>query len=368
MLAHELRNPLAPIRAAAQILGTPDAPASATDKARTILDRQIQTMTRLIEDLLDVARITQGKLELRKRPADLTAILQRAVDVVQDEVTRREQTLTQVLSSERVPVAADTMRLEQAFGNLLSNASKFTPLRGHINVRMDNGDTTDAAREVAVRVEDDGIGIAPEMLPHVFDLFRQAGESPHHARGMGVGLSLVHRIVTLHGGRIEVHSAGVNHGSAFIVTLPRLQPSEADEGREQRQDTQRIHETARLRMLVVDDNMDAAESLADLLRLRQHDVRVAHDGFTAIGIAKHFQPHVAFLDIDMPGMNGYAIAERLRADPETADVYLVAVTGLGRDEDRRRAANAGFDRHVTKPLDPKMLPVLLARAREGELH
>lgn len=211
---------------------------------------------------------------------------------------------------------------------------------------------------------DDGIGIAPEMLPHVFDLFKQAAELPHHTRGMGVGLSLVQRIVALHGGRIDVRSAGVNQGSEFIVTLPRLGPSAGDDRPEERQDGQPVDQTARLRMLVVDDNVDAAESLADLLRLRRHVVRVVYDGPAALDIAKDFQPHVAFLDIDMPGMDGYAVAERFRADPVTADVYLVAVTGMGRDEDSRRATNAGFDRHVTKPLDPKMLPTLLARSRD----
>ena len=371
MLAHELRNPLAPIRTAAQILELPGAPASATDKARVILDRQIETMIRLIDDLLDVARITQGKIELRKRRVDLTAILQRAVELVQDQVAQRGQALTQVLLPHPVHVSGDATRLEQVFGNLLSNASKFTPEGGHIFLRMDSGDTSDAAHgghgghEVTVRVKDDGIGVAPEVLPYVFDLFKQAGESPHHARGMGVGLSLVHRIVTMHGGRIEARSDSVNQGTEFAVSLPSLAPSDRTDEPEE-PEPPRLDDSVQVRILVADDNSDAAESLGDLLRLRHHDVRVVNDGASVLAMAATFHPQIAFVAIDMPKMDGYEIAERLRANPETAAVYLVALTGFGRDEDRQHAIKSGFDRHVTKPLDPAVLSSLLAGFRDRE--
>jgi CheY-like chemotaxis protein len=212
-----------------------------------------------------------------------------------------------------------------------------------------------------VRLRDDGIGIAPEMLPDVFELFKQGGHSPHHAPGLGVGLALVHRIVALHGGRVNVQSAGVNHGTEFMVSLPLLGEATTCAAEGPSLDAQPVEDGGARRILVIDDNVDAAESLAALLRLREHDVRVVHDGRTALKTATAFRPQVVFLDIAMPDMDGYEVARRLRQRPELEDPRLVAVTGFGRDQNRRLAKEAGFDEHVTKPLDPATLPALLAR-------
>ena len=362
MLAHELRNPLAPIRTAAQILGRPGIAAPLAERSRAIVDRQVQNMTRLIDDLLDVARITQNKIEVRMAPTDLTAVLRRVVEVVEQLVGERDQALSTALPSESWYVHGDATRLEQAFGNLLNNASKFTAQSGHLSLTAEKRDVADGRAEAVVRVRDDGIGIAPEMVPVVFDLFKQAGQSPHHTPGLGVGLALAHRIVALHGGRLDVESAGVNRGSEFIVSLPLLGMPTADAVDTSSRDEQVTDGVVR-RILVVDDNVDAADSLGTLLRLAGHEVRVVHDGRGAVDAAAEFLPEVVLLDIAMPDMDGYDVARRLRqlAGGETA--LIVAVTGFGRDEDRRRAKAAGFDLHVTKPLDPARLAALLNSRR-----
>lgn len=365
MMAHELRNPLAPIRTAVHILGSPAAPAAAAAKARAVIDRQIQNMTRLIDDLLDAARITQRKIRLQMAPVDLTAILRRAVEVVQPLLDERGQDLRLALPSEPWYLTGDAVRLEQAFGNVLDNASKYTAHGGHIWLSAHRAEVPDGAAEATVRVRDDGIGIPADLLPHVFDLFTQAGRSPHHVPGLGIGLSLVRRIVGLHGGRVHVESAGLNQGSEFVVALPLLAgapPGAANEGVPDAQPTDDIA----LRILVVDDNVDAAESLADLLRVRTHDVRVVHTGRAALDTAAAFLPQVVFLDIRMDDMDGYEVARRLRRLPGLALALIVAVTGFGSDEDRRLAADAGVDRYFIKPLDPAVLPALLASPPRGK--
>jgi two-component system CheB/CheR fusion protein len=359
MLAHELRNPLAPIRTAAQMLGTPGVPPAAAANARVIIDRQIRNMVRLIDDLLDVARITQGKLTLQLAPVELTSLLRRSIDIVDRHIGERRQKLSIALDAEPIYVLGDTTRLEQAFGNLVNNASKFTKTGGQIDVRarVDHGRH---GAEVFVHIKDAGIGIDHVTLPHVFDLFRQGpAASPHHASGLGVGLALVRRIVELHGGGITVSSAGPDQGSEFVVCLPVLANADADS----------VHQGEQLavtgsphRILVVDDNVDAAESLTDLLRVHGHDVRMVHDGISALELVPSFLPSVVFLDIGMPGMDGYEVARRLRRIPGGESALLIAVTGFGRDEDRQRSEEAGFDRHVTKPLDPRNLPSLIQRA------
>jgi two-component system CheB/CheR fusion protein len=365
MLAHELRNPLAPIRAAAAMLANPDAPAATCARAGVILDRQICSMTRLIEDLLDISRVTQGKIELRKAPADLMEILKRAVDLVQQKVSDRHQTVSVSLPSAPVYVDGDTARLEQVFGNLLNNASKFTPKEGHIWVSAANADLGDGRPTALVRVTDDGVGLAPEALAHVFDLFSQSGHSLHPGEaGLGIGLTLVQRLVALHDGSVHVQSAGIDHGSEFMVSLPVLADS-APRATTATSEDAPYGESRPLRILVVDDNEDAAEGFADLLRLADHDVCVGHDGASALEIATTFLPEAVFLDIRMPSMDGYEVAGRLRQLPGLATAFLVAVTGCGRDEDRQQAREAGFDEHVTKPLDPIALPQLLARVARG---
>ena len=363
MLAHELRNPLAPIRAATQLLGLPGVAPAAMEKARAIIDRQIQNMTRLIDDLLDVSRITQGKIDLRIAPVDLTAILGRAVELVQHHLDEREQVLSVDLPSEPAHVLGDAARLEQAFGNLLNNASKFTPRAGHIWLSATIAEEQDGRRELVVRVRDEGVGVVPEALPTIFELFKQVGHSPHHVPGLGVGLALVQRIAALHGGTVAAHSAGLDQGSEFIVSLPVLRDALPDTVEETDLNASPADGASR-RILIVDDNIDAAESLAALLSLRKHDVRVVHDGHAALQTAIAFLPEIVFLDIAMPGMNGYDVARRLRQLSGLESAFLVAVTGFGRDEDRQLAREAGFDQHLTKPLDPTALPGVLARVRD----
>ncbi len=361
MLAHELRNPLAPIRTAAHLLGTPGTPVSVTSNARVVIERQVRHMIRLIDDLLDVARITQGKLSLQLAPVELTVVLRRAMEVVDRHVQQRGQRLGITLEREKIYVLGDSTRLEQAFGNLLNNASKFSPKGGPIDIRVDvvaNGQ----GAEVFVRIKDLGIGIDGTLLPHIFDLFRQGAESPHHASGLGVGLALVRRIVELHGGGVSVSSVGSGKGSEFVVVLPVL--GDPVRSAEHVSDSRQASSKAQ-RILVVDDNIDAADSLTALLRVYGHDARVVHDGLAALELTPTFRPSVVFLDISMPAMDGYEVARRIRRLPGGQQVLLIAVTGYGREQDRRLAKEAGFDRHVTKPLDPKSLPALIAPGEQG---
>jgi CheY-like chemotaxis protein len=364
MLAHELRNPLAPIRSATQVLGLKGVPEATSEKARLVIDRQVQMMTRLIEDLLDVARITQGKIELRKGHVDLCAVLKRAAELLQPEIDQREQILSLALPDERCEIVGDATRLEQAFGNLLQNASKFTGRSGHIWLSLERVRATGQPDELIVKVRDDGIGIPSEVLPRVFDLFKQAGASPHHSSGLGVGLALVHRLIALHGGRVSVESGGLNRGSEFAVSLPALD-ARANAGAENAGDeAAAVGDGSHRRILVVDDNVDAADSLAELLRLRGHEVRVAHSGTSALESVESFLPEIIFLDIAMPDMDGYEVARRLHQRSDLDDPLIVAVTGFGRDADRQMARDAGFDEHATKPLDPNALARLLNARRE----
>ena len=383
MLAHELRNPLAPLRHAVQVLKDPGADSAMLERAREVMARQIQNMARMIDDLLDVSRIKQGKIQLRKEPVELAAILARAVEVVRSYVEASSQELSVSLLPEPVYLEADPIRLEQLFGNLLTNASKFTASGGHIwlTLEMDErrGDAEMRGRgekeeipasplprvsgsHVVVRIRDDGSGIAPELLPRVFDLFMQADRSlerPHG--GLGIGLTLVKSVVELHGGSVEAYSAGLGQGSEFLVRLPTLSRS-ASHLRESPPKETSARKSVSLRLLVVDDNVDAADVLAMFLQLAGHEVKVAHGGPAALGIAATFQPQVILLDIGLPGMNGYEAARQLRQLPGLEKVLLVAVTGYGEDHDRRQAQEAGFDHHLTKPVDPEALGELLAHS------
>jgi len=372
LLAHELRNPLAPLRNAMQVLETPGADRATVERAQQMMRRQVQNMARLIDDLLDISRITQGKVQLRKEPVALAAALAGAVEIVRHQVETRRQELSLALPREPVELDADPTRLEQIFGNLLANASKFTPEGGHLWVTAEPADEEDGgAREVSVRIRDDGIGMAPETLPRVFDLFMQGDRSLERARGgLGIGLTLVRRLVELHGGRVEAHSAGPGEGSEFVVRLPVLPAGDAKaEGRGGGEDSP-VADAARppvaaapRRILVVDDSVDAAESLAILLRLQGHDVRVAHDGPAALAAAAAFHPEVVLLDIGLPGLDGYEVARRLRRRRRMAKALLVALTGYGQEEDRHRALEAGFDHHLIKPVIPQAVYELVASSR-----
>jgi len=355
-LAHELRNPLAPIRNALQILKMARVDAATVQKTRDMMERQVQHLVRLVDDLLDVSRVMRGKIDLHVEPVELATVVARAVETAQPLIEAQGHHLALSVPHESLLVRADPVRLTQVIGNLLTNAAKYTEANGHIWVS--------AAREgddVLLRVRDDGIGIVPDMLPHVFELFVQADHTSAKAQGgLGIGLTLAKNLAQMHGGALEARSAGLGKGSEFIVRLPLvIQECNAvveDSGTEHLQG----HVPSRSqRLLVVDDNQDAATSLAMLLRLQGHEVRVAHDGPTALALATSYLPGVILLDIGMPGMDGYEVARRLRELPGLNRVVLAALTGWGQQEDRRRTAEAGFDHHFVKPLDANLLGSLL---------
>jgi two-component system CheB/CheR fusion protein len=365
LLAHELRNPLAPLRNALNLLEIPGAEKEAVLHARDIMHRQIQKMVRLIDDLLDVSRITRGKVLLRREPIELAPLLERAAEGVQHAIEARGQELTLVLPSEPVYVDADPTRMEQIFGNLLHNASKYTPPGGHIELAAERVSAAPAPGEIVVRVRDDGIGIDPEVLPRVFDLFVQAQRSLDRSQGgLGIGLTLVKSLVELHGGTVEARSRGLGQGSELVVNLPTSsnhvdEPERSDFADRRKAIDPDFAPGRGRRVLVVDDNVDTAESMVLLLRMRGHEVQVAFSGPTALAAAAAFAPEVVLLDIGLPGLDGYEVARSLRQQHRTAKATLVALTGYGQEEDRRLAREAGFDHHLTKPVDPAVVYELL---------
>jgi PAS domain S-box-containing protein len=360
MLAHELRNPLAPIRNALHILKQAGADAAVLGRVREMMERQVQHMTRMVDDLLDVSRITRGKIELRKEDVDLASVVGRTVEVARPLIGDRRQTLTVDLPPEPVRLEADPTRLEQVLANLLNNAAKYTDHGGHIGLsaRREGG-------ELVLRVKDTGVGIAPDMLRRIFEPFVQADRVLHQSQGgLGIGLTLVRRLVEMHGGSVTAHSEGPGRGSEFVVRLPALSPEPPIPGaRSAGVGGEPARAAPRRRILAVDDNVDAADSLAVLLRLEGHDVRVAHDGPAALAAVEAEPPDLVFLDIGMPVMNGYDVARRLRQRPGLESLVLVAMTGWGQDEDRRRSQEAGFDHHLVKPVEPEALHRLLASTK-----
>jgi PAS domain S-box-containing protein len=353
VLAHELRNPLAPIRHALELLRLAGDPAAEAE-ARAVLDRQVRQMVRLVDDLLDVSRIRTGKVALRKERLDVAAALRSAVEVSRPLVEAAGHTLVVSLPAQPLYLDADPTRLAQVFGNLLNNAAKFTEPGGRVEVSAER-----AGDAAVVRVKDTGVGIAPEVLSRLFELFAQAGPpGGPSGGGLGVGLALAKSLVELHGGQVYAASGGPGRGSEFTVLLPLAAgacqedtgaaPAPAGRGQARR-------------VLVVDDNADAADTLARLLRVQGHRVGVAHDGPAALELARSLRPEVVFLDLGMPVMDGYAVARRLRSAPEAAGALLVALTGWGQEEDRRRSKEAGFDEHVTKPADLSEVQRLLDR-------
>jgi signal transduction histidine kinase/ActR/RegA family two-component response regulator len=344
MLSHELRNPLAPIRNALQIMKMPGLSADAVDKTRAMMERQVKHLARLVDDLLDVSRSLRGKIELHKEYVDVATVFARAVEMAEPVLEAQGQELRVSLPERPIQVEGDLVRLAQVIHNLLVNAAKFTDRAGQIGLSAvpDEG-------EVAIRVRDTGIGIDPKLQPHIFDLFVQADNSLARSRGgLGIGLTLVRRLVELHGGSVSVTSQGVGHGSEFVVRLPAMTNALAEEARPL-VGTQTTSGPPR-RVLVVDDNVDAAESTAVLLRFLGHRVEVAHDGPSALSVVRDFQPEIVLLDIGLPGMSGYDVTKRLRANPENEGLVIAAVTGYGREEDIRRSREAGFDYHLTKPV------------------
>ncbi len=354
MLAHELRNPLAPMRNGVDILKDADVTDEDREHAQRILVRQIENMSRLIDDLLDVSRITKGKIELRREPVALEAVVAAAVSTIRSSISKSGQVLSVSLPSEPIYLLADATRLEQVFGNLLGNACKYSGDGSHIEVRAE---LTAAAGspEVIVSVRDDGIGIAPELLPRVFDLFVQATRSLDRAHGgLGIGLTLVQRLVKLHGGSVEARSGGLGRGSEFIVRLPVIEHAPA---RPVPAPAPQLESPRRI--LIVDDNTDSARSLAMIQRRRGHEARTAFSGPDAVALAAEFLPDVVLLDIGLPGMDGLEVARRLRAMPALNGVVLIAMTRYGRDEDRAEARVAGFDEYLVKPVDLGQLRDLL---------
>ncbi|AKJ27150.1 PAS domain S-box protein [Caldimonas brevitalea] len=357
-LAHELRNPLAPIRNSLEILKRPGVDAVSQQQSKAMMERQVHHLVRLVDDLMDVSRVMRGRIELRKEPVELASVIARAIETVQPLIETHRHCLELSLPHESLLVDADGVRLTQVLSNLLTNSAKYTEPNGHIRLS--------AAREgglVALRVRDDGIGISAEMLPHIFELFVQVDHTSTKAQGgLGIGLTLAKNLVQMHGGSIEAHSAGLRRGSEFVVRLPLMVQQLPDAGADTLEGQAVPEEAATCsghRLLVVDDNGDAALSLAMLLRLQGHDVRVAHDGPSALALATAYHPHMVFLDIGMPGMDGYEVARRLRQQPGLEGIVLAALTGWGQQQDRRRTAEAGFDHHLVKPPEAEALESLL---------
>jgi PAS domain S-box-containing protein len=352
-LAHELRNPLAPIRNSLQILKMPRVDAATVRQAREMMERQVHSLVRLVDDLLDVARVTRGKIELRKEPVEIATVVARAVETVQALIEVQGHRLELCVAQESLLVDADPVRLSQVLANLLTNASKYTDSHGHIwlSAEQEGG-------EVVVRVRDDGIGISADMLPYVFDLFVQADHASTKAQGgLGIGLTLVKNLIDMHGGTVEAQSMGLGKGSEFVVRLPFA--SQQVELTESTDVQPHAPSFSGHRLLVVDDNEDAAASLATLLRLHGHDVRVAHSGAAALAAASSFRPNMVFLDIGMPDMDGHEVARLMRQQPGLEKVVLAALTGWGQEDDRSRTTASGFDHHLVKPLEPNTLQSLL---------
>jgi PAS domain S-box-containing protein len=357
-LAHELRNPLAPVWNGLSIIKRSPGDAKRVRQVADMAERQVGKMARLVDDLLDMSRIGTGKIELKKERTDLASILRSAIETSRPHIESAQHKLSLRLPQEPVELEADPVRLAQVFSNLLNNAAKYTRPGGNIDV-----DATMEAQQAVVRVRDNGCGIAPEMLGNVFALFTQGSHpSEINQGGLGIGLSLVDGLVRLHGGSVEAHSEGLDKGSEFVVRLPRADvrvPAAAALPRDTtRQGQGAATAQSRPRVLVVDDNGDAAGTLAELLQMLGSEVSVAHDGASALAQTDQFRPDVVLLDISLPDMNGYEVARRIRSAHGPRQPKLIALTGWGQDEDKRLAQQAGFDEHWTKPVDPKRLQEL----------
>lgn len=355
-LAHELRNPLAPISNALYLLEQGGDRPEVAANAQRIMARQLKQLVRLVDDLLDVSRITTGKLVLKTEQIELRRIIDNAVEIARPLIEARGHRLTVKIPERTIYLNGDETRLAQVFSNLLNNAAKYTDLNGAIAVEVEV-----AAEEVWVSVTDNGIGMSQEILPEIFEMFSQAYVSPDRTQaGLGLGLALALRLVEMHGGTIQAHSAGIGKGSRFTVRLPLLlvpasiPPGAVAGGGEPMRNTQRI--------LVVDDNRDFATSLATILRAMGHQVHVEHNGLDGLRVAETFQPALAFLDLGLPGITGYELAQGLRTQPGNQGLFLVAVTGWGQESNKQRAMQAGFDHYIVKPLDPRQIDSLLQAA------
>jgi signal transduction histidine kinase len=352
-LAHELRNPLAPVRTAVQVLRMNGPTTPELQWARDVIDRQVHQMTRLIDDLMDVSRIRQGRIELRMGHVELAKVIMGAVETSRPLIDENGHQLALTMPPDELILDGDEIRLTQVFMNLLTNAAKYSEKGSRIDLRAQR-----QGSDVVVTVTDSGIGIPPAKLQAIFEMFSQVETALSRSRGgLGIGLCLVKQLVEMHGGSIEARSEGPGQGSEFVVRLPvaveqTFLRRARDEG-----DADLV---SQLRVLVVDDNRDAASSLAMLLKIMGNDVRTAYDGEEAVDAAVEFRPDVVLCDIGLPKMNGYEVARTLRQATWSKNMALIAVTGWGQDEDRRKSEEAGFDRHLVKPVDPQALMKLLA--------
>jgi len=364
-LSHELRNPLAPIRSATRVLETPGLTQQDLERSRSIISRQVRHMASLLDDLLDISRITRGILTLRTSNVELRGFMEAALETSQPAIAAKRHTLQVEWPAQPIRMTVDQVRLTQVIANLLTNAAKYTPPGGTITLSA----LTDAAH-VVISVRDSGIGIAPDMLLKVFEMFSQIDASHEHADGgIGIGLALVKGFVELHGGSVEARSAGANQGSEFIVRLPKkLIVSDAAPPAEPAPDLAAAVNSAAMaqpdaaaarRILVADDNRDGADIMALLLQQSGYEVSIAHNGTEALAAAAQNHPEIAILDIGMPGMSGYEVAQRIRAQGWGKNMLLIALTGWGQEEDKRKALEAGFDHHLIKPIDPDALEALM---------
>jgi signal transduction histidine kinase/CheY-like chemotaxis protein len=355
ILGHELRNPLSPITTALHLMKLRDRKSS---REQEVIARQVKHLTRLVDDLLDVSRVERGKVELSKKPVQLAEVIAKGVEIASPLLEERRHRLHVDVARTSLLVHADETRIAQVVANLLTNAARYTDPGGDIAVIARR-----EGRDAVLRIRDNGIGIAADLLPRVFDLFVQGPRTVDRRQGgLGLGLSLVRSLVTLHGGSVEAHSEGLGKGSEFVARLPAVAMELVENETAPLPRAARLGSTGR-RVLLVDDNGDAAELLSDLLRSIGHDVVVAHDGPQALATAVRYNPDVAILDIGLPVMDGYELAGRLVATlPHTP--FLVALTGYGQENDRTRARDAGFDEHIVKPVDPAHLLKLIEKAGE----
>ena len=356
MLGHELRNPLGPMSNALYLMKVARADTSTVQEAQAMIERQLQSLVRLVDDLLDVSRIVQGKIDLRRERIRLADAVRRAVETSQPVIDANGHVLDLELPASPIYVMGDLIRLAQAIANLLNNAAKYSSAPGTIRVRLAREGV-----EAVLAVTDEGEGIAPELLPRVFDLFVQGEHTLARSQGgLGIGLTLVRRVIEMHNGTVAAASLGRGKGSEFTIRLPALPQAAAapDEGT----DAESMQLGSPRRVLVVDDNVDAANSIAKLLRLFGHTVSCAHDGPSALVVADQLEPEVVVLDIGLPAMDGYEVARRLRANEKFRHTPLIALTGYGQYDDRLRSREAGFDQHLTKPADPIVLQKMIAAA------
>jgi PAS domain S-box-containing protein len=358
-LAHELRNPLAPIMSAVQILHRTGGAGPQYAWARDVIERQTKHLTRLVDDLLDVSRISRGKVILNKQPLELATIVNHAMETSRPLIQAHGHSISLSLPSQPVWIEGDLIRIAQVVSNLLNNAAKYSEPNRQVwlTATTENG-------QAVIRVRDAGVGISPEVLPHIFDLFAQADRSLDRAKGgLGIGLSLVKQLVDLHGGSVEAKSEGIGKGAEFIVRLPLLSDIPSEQPMATQTPDNDTEQRAVKRVLVIDDNVDVVEGLSLLLELEGCEVERAADGLTALTIAQRFAPDVVLLDIGMPVMDGCEVAQKLRAMPQTRQALLIAVSGYGQDQDRYRCMMAGFDHHFTKPVRLEDITLAIAEHR-----